>query len=97
LSRPSIQGITGFVVFVAGIVALHAATTPTDAVGDSVITSSGSGPETIEGLDPSVQRVLQVSGSAQLLTAEEMAEIPDVVARALSEHGVALTLESASR
>jgi len=82
------------VVLVAGIVAVQAATTPADPAGDSVITSAVSGSVTIEGLDPSVQRVLQVNGSAQVLTAAEMAEIPDAVARTLIERGVVLTLES---
>ena len=83
MSPPFYHGITGFVVFVAGIVAVHANDTPRTQWATPSLTSSVSRPETIEGLDPSVQRVLQVSGSAQLLTAEEMAEIPDVVARAL--------------
>jgi hypothetical protein len=94
LSRLSIQGLTGFVVFVAGIFALHATTTPVSTAGDSVNTLVVSEPPAIEGLDPSVVRVLQLDGSAQVFTNEEMADISPVVVRILVEHGVALTVES---
>jgi hypothetical protein len=51
-------------------------------------------PVTGESLNPSVRRVLEVHGSAQALTPEEMAQIPPTVARTLMEHGVALVLHS---
>ncbi len=58
----------------------------------SVVPVRVSGPATIEGLDPSVQRVLQSEGWARVLTTEELAAIPPTVARTLVEYGAALTL-----
>ena len=93
MSRFSIQGITGFVVFIAGIVAFHAATTPTSSASDSAVPPVS---ELVAGenMDPSVLRVLEAYGSAQAVTPEEMAQIPPTVARTLMEHGVALVLDS---
>jgi len=94
LSRFSIQGVTGLVVFVAGIVAFHAATDATSSPSDPAMPATVSKPVTGESLNPSVRRVLEVHGSAQALTPEEMAQIPPTVARTLLEHGVALVLDS---
>ena len=94
MSRLSIQGLTGSVVFIAGILALHTTTTPASSATDSVIRPSVSEPSAIEGLDPSVQKVLQVDGWARVLTTEELATIPATVARTLIEHDAALTLPS---
>ena len=92
MSRFSIQGVTGLVVFVAGIVAFHAATDMTSSPSDPAMPARVSEPVTGESLNPSVRRVLEVHGSA--LTPEEMAQIPPTVARTLMEHGVALVLHS---
>ena len=94
MSRFSIQGVTGLVVFVAGIVAFHAATDMTSSPSDPAIPATVLSPVTGENLDPSVLRVLEAYGSAQAVTPEEMAQIPPTVARTLMEHGVALVLDS---
>ncbi len=93
MSRPSIQGLTGLVVFIAGIFALDATTSPprsSDLVDPPLVSELAA----IQGMDPSVQRALETEGWARVLTAEELATIPAPVARALIEHGAALTLES---
>ena len=74
--------------------ALHFTTSPVASTSDSNVAVSVPEPVAIEGLDPSVQRVLQVDGWAQALTAEETARIPPTVARTLIEHGAALTTSS---
>ena len=94
MSRFSIQGVTGLVVFVAGIVAFHAATDMTSSPSDPAMPARVSEPVTGESLNPSVRRVLEVHGSAQALTPEEMAQIPPAVARTLMEHGVGIVLDS---
>jgi hypothetical protein len=94
LSRFSIQGVTGLVVFVAGIIAFHAATYMTSSPADPAMPATLSEPETGESLNPSVRRVLEVHGLAQALTHEEMAQIPPTVARTLMEHGAALVLDT---
>ncbi|MET0695877.1 MAG: hypothetical protein ABWZ58_00495 [Acidimicrobiia bacterium] len=93
MSRPSIQGLTGLVVFIAGILALHATTTGPGS-SESVDTPVGSEAATIQGMDLSVLRALESEGRARVLTAEEQATIPATVARTLIEHGAALTLPS---
>jgi hypothetical protein len=92
LSRFSIPSVTGLAVFIAGLIALHVSTTPVVSASDSVVPASVSEPAAIEGLDPSVQRVLQGDGWARVLTADELAAIPATVARTLIEHGAALSL-----
>jgi hypothetical protein len=91
LSRPSIQGLTGLVVFIAGIFALHA-TTNAPRSSDPVDTPVVSEAAAIRGMDLSVQRALESEGWARVLTAEELATIPSAVTRTLIEHGAALTL-----
>jgi len=90
LSRPSIQGITGLVVFIAGILALHATTTAPGS-GDFSNPPVVPEPAAIQGMDLSVQRALEKEGWARVLTAEELATIPAAVAQTLIEQGVALT------
>jgi len=94
LSRFSIHGATGLVVFIAGLIALQVSTTPVTSASGSGVPVRESAPATIEGLDPSVQRVLQRDGWARVLTAEELAAIPPTVARTLVEYGAALALPS---
>ena len=94
MSRFSIHGVTGLAVLIAGLVALQASTTPVTSASESVPPVPVSGPTTIEGLDPSIQRVLQSDGWARVLTAAELAAIPPTVARTLVEYGAALTLPS---
>jgi hypothetical protein len=94
LSRFSIQGVIGLVVFVAGIVAFHAATDMTSSPSEPAMPATVSEPMTGESLNPSVRRVLEFHGSAQALAPEEMAQIPPTVARTLIEHQVALVLDS---
>ena len=96
MSRPSIQGLTGLVVFIAGIFALHATTTAPRS-SDSVNTPVVSEPAVIQGMDRSVRRALESEGRARVLTADELATIPAAVARALIEHDAALTLLSGDR
>ena len=95
MSRVSIP--TGLALLLTGLIALHASMTSASAVGDPVNTPVVSEPLLIEGLDPSVVRALQVDGSAQVLTDDEMANLPPAVARILIEHGAALTVEYQSR
>ena len=93
MSRLSIP--TGLAVLLAGLIALHASTSDmASTAGESVNTPVVSEPVAIEGLDPSVLMSLQVAGSAQVLTDDEMADISPAVARILIDHGVALTVES---
>ncbi|MGH8943281.1 MAG: hypothetical protein ACRDWF_10735 [Acidimicrobiia bacterium] len=96
MSRPSIQGLTGLVVFIAGIFALHATTTAPRS-SDSVNTPVVSEPAVIQGMDRSVQRALESEGRARVLTADELATIPAAVACTLIEHDAALTLLSGDR
>ena len=91
MSRPSIQGLTGLVVFIAGIVALHATTTASRS-SDFVNAPVVSEPALIQGMDLSVQSALESAGWARMLTAEELASIPATVTRTLIEQGAALTL-----
>ena len=93
MSRPSIQGLTGLVVFIAGIFALHA-TTNAPRSSDVANPPLVSEPAAIQGMDLSVQRALENDAWARPLTAEELATIPATVARTLVEHGTALTLSS---
>jgi len=95
LSRVSIP--TGLALLLTGLIALQASMTSASAVGDPVNTTVVSEPLLIEGLDPSVVRALQVDGSAQVLTDDEMANLPPAVTRILIEHGAALTVEYQSR
>ena len=81
-------------VFVAGIVAFHAASDMTSSPSETAMPATVSEPVTGERLNPSVRRVLEVHGSAQALTPEEMAQIPPSVARTLMDHDVALVLDS---
>jgi hypothetical protein len=81
-------------MLIAGLIALHVATTPVVPARDSVIPASVSGPASIEDIDPAVQRVLQGAGWARVLTDQELLAIPSTVARTLIEHGAALTLRS---
>ena len=96
MSRASIQGLTGLVVLIAGIFALHAtATAPRSS--DSVHAPVVSEPAAIQGVDLSVQRALESEGRARAFTADELATIPAAVARTLIEHDAALTLLSGDR
>ena len=93
MSRPSIQGLTGLVVFIAGIFALHGTTNPprsSDVANPPLVSE----PAVIQGMDLSVQRALESKGRARALTAEELATIPAAVARTLIDQGTALTLPS---
>ncbi|MGH8947696.1 MAG: hypothetical protein ACRDXF_02465 [Acidimicrobiia bacterium] len=92
MSRFSIEGITGSVLLLAGLVALRAATTPAMPESDSAIPAAVSEQVTVDGVHPAVQRILASIGSAEVLTAEEMAQIPPTVARVLLDRGVVLAL-----
>jgi hypothetical protein len=95
LSRLSLQGLTGMAVLVAGLISLHAATTPAEEpVGQSPVTVGEPTSVAIEGVHPSVQRALRAYGSASFLTGEEMTELPEAVARTLIHHGVTLAVPS---
>jgi hypothetical protein len=96
LRRAPIQGLTGLVVLIAGIFALHATTTAPRS-SDSVHTPVVSEPAAIQGMDLSVQRALESEGRARVLTADELATIPAAVARTLIEHDAALTFLSGDR
>jgi hypothetical protein len=92
LSRFSIHGVTGLAVLIAGLIALQVSTTPATSASGSGVPVRESAPAAIEGLDPSVQRVLQSEGWARVLTTAELAAIPPTVARTLVKYGAALTL-----
>jgi hypothetical protein len=96
LSHSTIQGVVGLFLFLTGLIALYAVSSPGPSVDDQVFgnptTLSPVTPATIEGIDPQVQQALTEAGRVELLGADEMSQIPPEVALVLIENGVVLTV-----
>jgi hypothetical protein len=98
MSHSTIQGLVGLFLFVSGLIALYAVSTPEPARNDdppasnTQATATSATPTRIVEVGPQVQQALTEAGRAEVLGADAMSQIPPEVARVLIENGVVLTV-----
>jgi hypothetical protein len=98
MSHSTIQGLVGLFLFVSGLIALYAVSTPEPARVDDQVAinpqprATSATPTRIVEVGPQVQQALTEAGRAEVLGAEAMSQIPPEVARVLIENGVVLTV-----
>jgi hypothetical protein len=97
LSRVTLHAATGVLVMAAGLTALwgvadSASEEPAQEILQPILLPEVPAPATsaIEGVDASVQRVLQAYGRAEVKTAEQLDVLPPEVARVLIHRRVTL-------
>jgi hypothetical protein len=98
MSHSTIQGLVGLFLFVSGLIALYAVSTPEPAIADDPVaispqqTATPPTPTRIVEVGPQVQQALAEAGRAEVLGADALRQIPPEVARVLIENGVVLTV-----
>jgi hypothetical protein len=97
LSQSAIHTLLGFLLFVTGLIALFAVSSPPPSAATpqeptTPPPSMVGDVDLIEGIGPEVEQVFLEGGTAEVLGADAMSQIPPEVARILVENGVVLTI-----